>query len=59
MKLQKHITLPAAVFLLKNKKKVNSDVTETCTRAQKDYFYKSIPDFLIQLAGSTHIFIFY
>lgn len=43
MKLQKHITLPAAVFLTKNNKKVNTDVIETCIRAQKDYFYKSLP----------------
>lgn len=43
MKVQRHISLPAAVYLVSKKKKLSNDFIETITKAQKDYFYKSFP----------------
>lgn len=41
VKLQKHISLPTAIHLIKTNKKINNNVLETAVRAQKDYFYNT------------------
>jgi hypothetical protein len=43
MKIQRHISLPAALYLVQKKEKLSGENKETIIKAQKDYFYKDFP----------------